>query len=99
MERYWIVIGFILTVVVIFHFATRLRREFLIFIKDGRVVSASGAVTPRFLEDVEKVCAFWGIQKGKVYAVRRGRRVRLYVGGGIEAKHAQAFQNAWENPM
>ena len=99
MERYWVVIGFILAVVVIFHFATRFSREFLIFIRHGRVVSSSGAVTPRFLADVEKVCGFWGIQNGKVYAVRRGMRVRLYVGGGIERKHAQAFQNAWENPL
>jgi hypothetical protein len=99
MERYWVAIGFILTVVVLFHFAVRPRREFLILIRDGRVVSALGAATPRFLEDVEKVCVFWGIQKGKVYGIRRGRRVRLFVGGGIEKKHAQAFQNAWENPV
>jgi hypothetical protein len=99
MDRIWVAIGFILTVVVIFHFATRLRREFVILIRDGRVVSASRAAAGRFLEDVERVCAFWGIQKGTVYGVRRGRRVRLFVGGGIEAKHAQAFQNAWENPL
>ena len=99
MERYWIAIGFILTVVVIFHFATRLRREFVIVIREGRVISASGAATQRFLEDVERVSAFWGIQYGTVYGVRRGRRVRIFVGGGIAAKHAQAFQNAWENPV
>jgi hypothetical protein len=98
-DRLWIAIGSILTVVVVFHFATRLRREFVIWIRDGRVVSSSGAVTRRFLDDVEGVCAFWGIEKGKVYGVRRGRRVRVYVGGGIAAKHAQAFQNACENPL
>ena len=99
MDRFWVAIGFILTVAVIFHFATRLRREFVIVIREGRVVSATGAATGRFLGDVERVCAFWGIQNGRVYGVRRGRRVRIYVGGGIAAKHAQAFQNAWENPM
>ena len=99
MDRIWIAVLFVLAVALCLHWVTRPRRQFVIVIRDGRVASVSGSAPQRFVEDVERVCAFWGIRNGKLVGVKHRGRVRLAVAGGIEAKHAQTFQNAWENPI
>ena len=99
MDRIWIAILFILAVALCLHWVTRPRRAFVIVIRDGKIASVSGSVPRRFLEDVERVCAFWGIRDGKLLGIRNRGRLRLAVRDGIDPKHAQTFQNAWDNPI
>jgi Protein of unknown function (DUF3634) len=99
MDQYWSAILVLLVVAGLLVWLTRPRRVFVISIREGRVAGVSGPVPRRFIGDVERVCAFWGIREGKVIGIRRGRSIQLTVAGGIDAKHAQAFRNAWENPI
>jgi Protein of unknown function (DUF3634) len=99
MDQYWAAILVLMVFVGLLIWLTRARRVFVIVIREGRVLTVSGTVPQRFIGDVERVCGFWGIRQGKVIGIQRGRSIQLTVAGGIETKHAQAFRNAWENPI
>ena len=83
-------------------FAVWQRRRGAIFsieVEDGRVVRWRGQVPQEYFKDVEAICKLWAISRGTVRAFHGSRRLRIEVGGGIEQRHRQAFQNAWVYPV
>ncbi len=72
---------------------------FCIDIENGQAVRWRGPIPQEYFKDVEAICKLWSISRGTVRAFPGSRRVRLEVGGGIEQRHRQAFQNAWDHQV
>jgi|GEM_PF-3320121 len=83
----------------VFYFGHRLRVYFVIEIRGGKVVGTKGNVPQQYVEDVERICALWSIDRGRIKAIRAGKEIRVSVGDGIAREHARAFQNAWDYPI
>lgn len=97
-----VIVILLVVAVVALLFAVWQRRRGALFcmeIEDGRVVRWRGAVPQEYCKDVETICKLWSISRGTVRAFRGPHRVRIEVGGGIEQRHRQAFQNAWGYPV
>ncbi len=88
-----------LTLILAVWYTIRFSAHFTIEISGGKIVGTRGEAPESFLKDVETVCKLWSIQRGKVKAFRGPRRIRIEVGGGIDKRHRQAFQTAWDHPM
>jgi len=81
-------------------FAARwLSTTFVLHVAGGKVVKRRGVCSDLFIKDVERICAFWSVDAGRIEGVRTGTGMRIEVGGGVPKQHRQAFQNAWNYPI
>jgi hypothetical protein len=91
--------GLLLLAAVIVWLGARRRVVFRIRIEEGKVQRVAGDAPHAFVEEVERLCRFWGIDRGWIKGIRRGRRIAVTTGGGMGREHAQAFRNAWNYPV
>jgi hypothetical protein len=93
------VITLLVLAAIVLWVSARRRRLFRIHIEAGEVRDVQGAAPDQFVKEVGRLCQFWQIDQGWVQGMRRGQRVAISVGGGIERQQAQIFRNAWNYPI
>jgi hypothetical protein len=95
-----LVIGLLLAAGLVLWLGARRRVVFRIEVADGEVRQVLGEAPDHFVQEVGRLCRFWGIERGWIQGVRRGPRVAVDVGGGMDRRqHAQVFRNAWNYPV
>jgi hypothetical protein len=75
--------------------AAQPRCAFVILVRAGEPVIASGAVTAAFLQQLREVVATYGIQTAKVSGVVHGRRIALQFSRQIPGSACQRLRNWW----
>lgn len=73
----------------------RPKPDISIKIKNGKPKVKRGNVSRLFLQDCERICTDFNIQKGKITGKKKSDIVSLKFSGGIEKKYHQQFRNAW----
>jgi hypothetical protein len=78
-----------------FWLAFQPRYAFVVHIKQGELRVAKGKVTAAFLRLVGEVCGEFGVSRGWVGGVRRGRRLRLAFSRHVPEPCRQRLRNLW----
>lgn len=68
---------------------------FIVRVHAGRPLTIKGKVTGAFLATVDEVFREFGLQKGEIRGVRRGRRLALWFSGDVPPNARQRLRNWW----
>jgi hypothetical protein len=68
---------------------------FVVQIKGGKVQVIAGKVTTAFLQQVEQTCREFGVSRGWVGGIMRGRKTRLAFARSIPLHVQQRLRNLW----
>lgn len=69
--------------------------SFLVRIGGGRAKLATGKVTTAFLHQLEQACAEFGVSRGWIGGIARGRQTRLVFSSKIPPHVRQRLRNLW----
>jgi hypothetical protein len=73
----------------------RPKPDMVIKIENGKPKVKRGNVSRLFLQDCERICTDFNIQKGKITGKKKSGVVSLKFSGGIAKKYHQQFRNTW----
>jgi hypothetical protein len=82
-------------VIGVFWFALRPRYVFVIAIVKGEPRLTQGKVTRAMLQQVGEICAEYGVERGWVGGILRGRKVSLTFSSRIQPRCRQRLRNLW----
>jgi|SRR5580698_7860095 hypothetical protein len=73
------------------------RFEFRIRISRGSLRLTTGKLTRDLIAELTPICQEWGIKRGWIAGVRRGKRVTLMFSRSVPSACRQQIRNLWIN--